>query len=287
MIRCHLVCTALACAAFGAAGYSQSLIVPSTITAGQALTIETSGTGKAQVTIFGPAQVIRREVDAGRAAIFPAGTLTNAGHYLVLFTGASATVQTSTLDVLPGRVPATMSFLARPSRLPVAIPDGISGAVYLFDTYGNLVLTPTPVTFTLSTTLGQAQPSTATSRDGAAWTQMNSSGKEGAAQFVARADGVTGMRIIQQVPGEPCSLHVSEHPAPGGKVALATDPVRDCRGNAVPDGTVVTFTETYGSEQTTVDVPIKRGVAQIQMPMHPGARITVASGVVLGNEIRL
>jgi hypothetical protein len=33
-------------------------------------------------------------------------------------------------------------------------------------------------------------------------------------------------------------------------------------------------------------VPLKRGVASIEMPAHRGATISVASGVVLGNQIR-
>ncbi len=284
MIPLHFAGMLLACVASGAAGYSQIPAMPAAIGAGQALTIKTGGTGKAQVTILGPAQVFRREVNAGQAAVFAAGTLTNAGHYLIVLTSDTAGVQTAALDVLPGRVPVTMSLLARPSRLPVAVPNGISGALYLFDIYGNLILTPTPVTFSLSTAPGQVQTS---SLNGAAWTQMNSSGKEGAAQLVARAGEATGTRIIQQVPGDPCSLHVSGRPASGGKVVLATDPVRDCKGNAVPDGTIVTFTESHGSEQTTIDVPLKRGIAQTELPAHPGAHITVASGVVLGNELRL
>jgi hypothetical protein len=62
--------------------------------------------------------------------------------------------------------------------------------------------------------------------------------------------------------------------------------VRDCNGNAVPDGTIVTFTEVYGDGQSTVDVPLKRGIAEVQMADHNGATISVASGVVLGNQIR-
>jgi hypothetical protein len=71
----------------------------------------------------------------------------------------------------------------------------------------------------------------------------------------------------------------------GQQLEVETDPVRDCGGNAVPDGTIVTFTENYGGTQSTVDVPLKHGIAQVEMPAHSGARISVASGVVLGNEI--
>jgi len=62
--------------------------------------------------------------------------------------------------------------------------------------------------------------------------------------------------------------------------------VRDCSGNPVPDGTVVTFTESYRGMETTVDVPIKRGVARTELPSNNGAVISVATGVVLGNTIK-
>jgi hypothetical protein len=78
---------------------------------------------------------------------------------------------------------------------------------------------------------------------------------------------------------------MSARPA-GNKVQLVTDPVRDCSGNAIPDGTIVTFTETYNDAKSTVDVPLKKGIASVQMPAHNGATISVASGVVLGNQIR-
>jgi hypothetical protein len=92
------------------------------------------------------------------------------------------------------------------------------------------------------------------------------------------------VRVIQQVPGDPCAIKMSAKPD-GKSIALETEPVRDCSGNAIPDGTVVTFTQNYRGGQTTVDVPLKRGVAKVEMPAVPGANITVASGVVLGNEI--
>jgi hypothetical protein len=55
----------------------------------------------------------------------------------------------------------------------------------------------------------------------------------------------------------------------------------------VPDGTVVSFTMTDSAGKTTVDVPIKRGVAKIEMPIKGRARVTVASGVVTGNELEV
>jgi hypothetical protein len=67
---------------------------------------------------------------------------------------------------------------------------------------------------------------------------------------------------------------------------VETDPVRDCSGNPVPDGTIVTFTSVDPNGRTTVDAVIKRGVARAELPPASQANISVASGVVVGNEIR-
>jgi len=191
----------------------------------------------------------------------------------------------ASLDITPAKV-ADASFLARPSRLPVGLRDGITGTAYLFDSYNNLVTTTTAVSFNLATPNGAAQNRTVQTKYGAAWIAMDSSPKEGAARFIARAGDVSSARIIGQVPGDPCSLRMIAR-QDGKKVALETEPVKDCSGNAVPDGTIVTFTETYDGGQSTVDVPLKRGVAKIEMPATPGANISVASGVVLGNQIHV
>ena len=114
---------------------------------------------------------------------------------------------------------------------------------------------------------------------------MDSTSQQGNSNFVARAGDVSSASIIRQVPGDPCDLKMSAQPS-GQQLDLQTDPVRDCSGNAVPDGTIVTFTETYAGGQSTVDVPLKRDIAEVKMPAHNGATFTVASGVVLGNQIR-
>src|SRR5207248_5244572 len=45
--------------------------------------------------------------------------------------------------------PAALNFLARPSRVPVARPNVVSGVAFVFDDYRNLVLAPTEVKFSL------------------------------------------------------------------------------------------------------------------------------------------
>lgn len=260
-----------------------SMSLPKSVEAGQAFSIQSTGSGKAVLYIIGPDQVLRRDVQLGNAVSFPAGVLHNAGHYLAVLVAGSST-DNGTFDVLPASQPATLSFLAKPSRLSVGLHDGISGAVYVFDAYQNLITAPLPVSFELSVPGGATQSQKVVTHDGAAWTEMNSTAKEGAAKFVAQVDGVSSTRVIEQVPGDPCGLRMTARPA-GQMIELQTDPVRDCSGNPVPDGTIVTFTESHDGSQSTVDVPLKRGIAKVEMPSYKGARISVASGVVLGNEI--
>jgi hypothetical protein len=253
---------------------SASMTLPKQVKAGSPFSIQTTGSGKAVLYIVGFGQVVRRELQLD---------MHDAGHYVAVLIGQSST-DNGAFDVVPASQPANLSFLAKPSRLPVSLHDGISGAVYVFDAYQNLITAPTPVSFQLSGTSGITQTRTAETREGRAWTQMDSAAKEGAAHFAVHVGDISSTRIIQQVPGDPCALRMSARPS-GQKIELQTEPLRDCSGNAVPDGTVVTFTEAYDGKQTTVDVPLKRGIAQAELPAYNGAKISAATGVVLGNEI--
>lgn len=279
---------ALALFALGAALWAHAqgatLTAPSSVAAGSAFSIQTNGSGKGTLYIVGLGQVIKRDVQLGQAVSIAAGSLHNAGQYLVVLTG-NGPAEVQSLAVAPAAQPAELAFLAKPSRLPVGLHDGITGAVYVFDAYKNLITAPVPVNFELSSPDEPAQARTVITRDGAAWTEMDSTAHQGNDKFVASIGPVSSTRIVGQVPGDPCALQMTANPA-GNEVKLATAPVRDCSGNAVPDGTIVTFTEAYGNSQSTVDVPVKRGIAEVEMPAHPGAIISVASGVVMGNQIR-
>jgi len=262
---------------------NRSLTFPSSIAAGTAFSIESSGSGKGTLYIVGLGQVIKRDLQLGQTVSIDQGELHNAGHYLVILAGDSA--ETASLEVTPAKDAEDLSFLARPSRLSVGLHGGITGAVYVFDAYKNLITTPTSVTFQLTSPSSTPQSRTISTRVGAAWTQFDSTAHQGNAKFTASVGPASSSRVIGQVPGDPCAIRMSATPA-GGSVKLQTDPIRDCSGNAIPDGTIVTFSQAYDGAQTTVDVPIKRGIAEVQLPAHPGAVINVASGVVVGNQIR-
>ena len=260
------------------------LTIPKSTEAGAAFSIQSGGSGKGTLYIAGPGQFIKQDVQLGTGISIPQGSLYNAGHYSVWLTSDSST-QTGSIDVVPAQKPSDITFIAKPSRLPVALHNAITGSAYVFDSYGNLITNPMQVSFQLANQGSAPQTRTVETRNGAAWTQMDSAPHEGKAQFIARVGDVSSTRIVGQVPGDPCSIKMNAKAA-GNKIQLVTDPVRDCSGNAIPDGTIVTFTETYGDSKSTVDVPLKKGVASVEMPAHHGATISVASGVVLGNQIR-
>jgi hypothetical protein len=49
----------------------------------------------------------------------------------------------------------------------------------------------------------------------------------------------------------------------------------------------VTFTASDAQGKSSVDAPIKAGIARAQMDTAGPATVTVASGVVMGNELRI
>ena len=263
---------------------NSELPLPKQIVAGSALAFPTQGTGKAALYFVSPQQVLHLDVNLGTPATVSAGVLVSAGHYVVALVSAASTI-TGELDVTPAVKTETLGFLAKPSRLPVGMHNGISGTVYTFDAYNNLITVPAQAVFELSNLAGgNVQTRTVGTRYGLAWVEMDSADREGRARFSAHVGSASSMRVIEQVPGDPCSINITARQN-GNKLEVQTAPVRDCTGNAIPDGTIVTFTEVYNGSLTTVDAPLKQGIAKVSMPAHAGARISVASGVVAGNEI--
>jgi hypothetical protein len=94
-------------------------------------------------------------------------------------------------------------------------------------------------------------------------------------------------RVVQQVAADPCNLRIRVTGKSGNRVVVETEPVHDCSGNPVPDGTIVSFIQTDSSGRSTVDARIKKGIARAELPSAESATITVAAGVVLGNELHV
>jgi hypothetical protein len=281
MTRRHLIQSLISagvCASFALTAYAANLRVPATVTAGSGLSISTPGSGSATLYVVGPGITSKRQVQLGQDIQLSADALRNAGYYTVVVGDDSASFFVTAAPV------SSIAFLARPSRVPSDVKNVISGTAFLFDKYQNLVLQPAPVTFDL-TVNGQTSSRTETSKGGVAYAKLDSSKKEGPAQFVVSSGNASVRRVVQQVASDPCSIRMSAQPDKTG-ILVRTDPIHDCAGNPVPDGTIVTFTATDSRGKSTVDARIKQGIAQAQLPASSGVTISVASGVVVGNEIQ-
>jgi hypothetical protein len=268
----------VALAMFATAALAADLRVPATVAAGSGLSVPTSGSGSATLYLVGPGTAVKRQVQLGQDVPLTSEELQNAGHYTLVIGDESASFY-----VTAGPV-SSIAFLARPSRVPADTPNVISGTAFIFDKYQNLVLQPEPIKFDL-TVNGQTTSRTETAKGGVAYAKLDSSKKEGPAQFVASSGDASVRRVVQQVASDPCSIRMTAAPSKSG-ILVRTDPIHDCAGNPVPDGTIVTFTATDSQGKSTVDARIKQGIAQAQLPPLSGATISVASGVVVGNEIQ-
>lgn len=265
---------------------ADELRVPQNAVAGQPISIGLGGNGSGTLFLIGQGQVIKRDVTLGMGndVQIKGEELRSAGRWIAILRSGGAS-QSQAFWVQPGP-PENLNFLARPSRVPVNQQGAISGTVFLFDKFNNWVLQPTPVNFSLSVK-GSGASRAVTSHNGVAWVETSSAAHEGAAQFVASVGSNSVRRVIQQVASQPCNLrmHVSQRTA--DRIIVETDPVRDCTGNAVPDGTIVTFTQNDKTGRSTVDARIKKGIAKAELPASDNAMISVAAGYTLGNELHV
>ena len=256
---------------------------PATIEAGQAFSIPAAGSGNATFFLIAPDHVLKRTVNLGNGLQIQSSDVRTAGQYQMIICQRSCT--SSTFSVHAAQ-PAHLSFFLHPSRVPVSSHDAIDATVFVFDRDFNLVLSPATVDFRLATAAGDAQSLRASSQNGVAWIRLNSSPREGQLRVTAVLGTISEPRVIQQVAAEACTLRMKAVET-GKFVDLSTDPVRDCSGNPLPDGTIVSFTKLDAAGKSTVDTPIKKSVAQTRFSVAGPGTVSVACGVVLGNEISL
>jgi len=263
------------------------LHVPDVVEAGQAFSIPLNDAGSGQATFYlvGPDHVVKRTVSLGSELQIESSDVRTAGRYQVILCDASSSCTSSAFEVKAAQ-PAQLSFFLHPSRVPVSTPDSIDATAFVFDQYFNMVLTPAAVDFRITPASGASFSRRSITRDGVTWMRMGSTPHEGPVQVTAVLGNAEEARVIQQVAAEACGLRMKAIGS-GKMVTLETDPVRDCSGNALPDGTVVSFTKVDKEGKSTVDTPIKKGIARAQFSIHGRAQISVACGVVLGNEVAL
>jgi len=241
--------------------------------------LQAPGSGDATLYLFGPGGASKRAVQHGAISL-SADELRVAGRYTAILDGSSTSFFVTAAPL------QKISFIAHPSRVPAAANGAVLGAAFLFDRYQNLVLAPTAVDFRLGVEGTAGEERKVTSQDGVAWVQFNSGRRGGPAQFTATSGNVQTRRVVQQVAADPCGIRMKASRASDGNILVETAPIQDCSGNAVPDGTIVTFTSVDAAGRSTVDARIKRGYAKAELPASTSATLSVAAGVVLGNEIR-
>jgi len=264
--------------------WAAELRPPGTVTAGAGFLIASSGNGRATFYLIGPGRVVKRDVTLGQEILVKPDEAKDAGRYLAIVCGPDGCTPAA-FYVAAGQ-PQRVSFMLHPSRVPVLARGAIHATAFVFDKYRNPVLTPVAVDFRVTSKTGSPSSHRAETTRGAAWIQMDSTPREGPVKVTAAVGATAETRIVQQVASEACNLRIKATRNAKG-VAIETNPVRDCSGNMVPDGTVVSFTATSDNGKTTVDAPIKKGIARTELPIAGSARISVASGVVTGNEISI
>jgi hypothetical protein len=256
---------------------------PATVVAGTDFSIATAGSGKAMFYFVGPSYSKQQHINLGQEIAIKGDEVSSAGRYLAVL--CSETCASAPFYVTPAK-PASLAFLTHPSRVPVQADNAISGAVFPFDRFHNLILSPVTIDFKLTADGGDLLSHSLPTKNGVAWLRIRSGKVAGTVQLIASVGDINVRRVVRQVASDPCNLRIKAQRMPGG-IVVETEPVRDCSGNVVPDGTIVTFTKTDGAGKSTVDAPIKQGVARAQMTASPRAVISVASGVVMGSPIRL
>ena len=263
------------------AATAAELRAPAQVAAGTAFTIASSGSGEATFYLIGPAQVIKRKVQLGGDIKVQGEEVQHAGRYTAIVCASDCS--SSHFYVHPVEA-SRLSFLVHPSRVPVSQPNAISAVAFVFDTYYNLVTEPSSVLFKVVPKDGHEISATRPSERGIAWVRLTSARQEGPTKIGASVGKISEIRVVQQVASEACNLRIKSNWA-GKRLQVETDPVKDCSGNNVSDGTVVSFTAVDLKGKTTVDAPVKRGVAKVEIPVNGNARVTAASGVVTGNEL--
>ncbi len=257
---------------------------PKQVTAGSGFSIATTGSRDATFYLVGPTHRTKQKVRLGNAIEVAPEDVRDAGRYIATVCGSDGCVSSEVYVV--AAAPAELSFLVHPSRVPVSAKDAISAVAFVFDRFHNLVLQPVKVNFNVAVKDAPAISRSLPTNNGVAWMHLDATRKGGPAQVVASLGNISEHRVVQQVASDACNLRIKAA-RKGNSVTVETETVRDCSGNPVPDGTVVTFTATDAAGKTTVDAPIKRGIARAQMPLTGGATISVASGVAMGNEVRV
>jgi hypothetical protein len=282
-VRMRLILAALLGFLLANRCFGQEMTPPQQATAGNPISIPVNGSGSATFYLFGPGSAVKQDIHLGSAVDVRGEDVAAAGRYTAIV--CSDTCR-STHFFVAAAAPSSMSFLAHPSRAMVKQNDSISGVVFLFDKFQNLILSSVNVNFQMTANKNSLFSRSVPTRQGVAWFRTSSGNSAGLVLLSASVNGIQTQRALQLVASDPCNLRIKAQQTAKG-VLVETDPIHDCTGNIVPDGTIVTFTANSGAGRSTVDAPIKQGVARANLTPAGSTVISAASGVVMGNELRM
>ena len=281
--HCAALMAVLFFVAMAARAQESQLRVPSDAVAGKTASVATTGSGSATFYVSGPSITLKRDVQLGQDIELTSKELQSAGRYVAVVCAGTCT--SAAFFVAPAK-PASLTFIVHPSRAPVGVNDVISGAALSFDQFHNLVLSPATVQFQLTAKSSAPASHALQTRDGIAWFRSSSGKSAGPLQVSASLTDLVARRVVQQVASEPCNLRIKGERTSKG-IHVETDPVRDCSGNPVPDGTIVTFTAKNGHDVSFVDAPVKQDIARATLLASGPVVVSAASGVATGNELKI
>src|ERR1041385_4366386 len=104
--------------------FSQELNPPQQVTAGNFVSIPTAGSGDATFYLIGPGSAVKQTVHLGQSIELSGDSVSAAGRYTAI--ACSDTCHSARFFVVSA-APASLSFIAHPSRAMVKQNDSISG----------------------------------------------------------------------------------------------------------------------------------------------------------------
>jgi adhesin/invasin len=221
-------------------------------------------------TNLGSASPITRVTTNGVATATLSSTLP--GTAIVTATVGSLSA-TALVTFTPGP-PANLSLVAAPSTLPVGSLSALTATAT--DQFGNPVANGTMVSFT--TNLGSASPVTRVTTNGVATATLSST-LPGTAVVTATLGSLSATAPVTFTPGPPANLSLIAAPSAlqVGNLSVLTATATDQFGNPVVNGTVVSFTTSFGTlsdnSATTVN-----GVATATLSSTlPGTAVVTAT----------
>ena len=122
------VLTAFIVCLFALAAGAAELHPPAQVTAGNSITIPTSGSGEATFYLIGQSVASKRQVQAGTDIAVDSEQLERAGIYTAILCASDGCASAN--FVVNPAAPNRLSFLVHPSRVPVDSPNRISAVAF-------------------------------------------------------------------------------------------------------------------------------------------------------------